>query len=235
MHIPQRNATNRTSLLLCITHNILEFSYVIDGTRYNITIGSGDEFGETFMLLVGLTEEFLVTCDVSVNSRKGMDRLEILVKPYWAERAASHFLELVREGYYDGVVFHRVVPNFLTQFGIARDYDLRTRGRERPIRDDHGDRIEFKPGYLSFAGNGVNSRTTEIFVVNPGVSESELGSFGENSWETPFGFIVGDVNASAITKIYSGYGDMVPFGNGNSFFFAMCALFLFWSNFSRSI
>ena len=195
---------------------ILEFSYDVDGKRYYVTIGDGNEFGESY-ILVGLENAtLLVRCDVSVNSRREMDRLDILVKPYWSKRAASHFLELVRGGYYDGVVFHRVVPSLLTQFGIARDYNVRTRGRENPIRDDHVERIEFKPGYLSFAGNGVNSRTTEIFVVNPGVSEADLRSFGGNSWETPFGYIVGDVNTSAITKIYSGYGDMIPFGKGNS-------------------
>jgi len=37
--------------------------------------------------------------------------------------------------------------------------------------------------------------------------------FGEESWETPFGLIVGDVNKSVIPKFYLGYGDMVPDSN----------------------
>ena len=53
--------------------------------------------------------------------------------------------------------------------------------------------------------------------MNPGVSEAELGRFGDISWERPFGHIVGDVDDSALTRIYSGYGDMFPFGDGESF------------------
>ena len=48
------------------------------------------------------------------------ESFDILVQLYWSPRAASRFLELLRRGYYDGVVFHRVVPNFLTQFGIPK-------------------------------------------------------------------------------------------------------------------
>ncbi|KAL3775592.1 hypothetical protein ACHAW5_003495 [Stephanodiscus triporus] len=189
-------------------------NYDLGGKRYYVSIGPGNEFGETFIVLAGKIEGILVRCDLSVNSRERMDRLDILVKPYWAHRGASHFLDLVREGYYDGVVFHRMVPNLLTQFGIARDYNARTKARKNTIRDDRALGIKFEPGYLSFAGNGVNSRTTEVFVVNPGVSEADLKEFGKNSWERPFGFIVGDVNNSAISNVYSGYGDMFPFGNG---------------------
>ena len=211
--------------IISITTTAIEFSYDFGGKRYYVSIGPGNEFGETFIVLAGKIEGILVRCDVSVNSRERMDRFDILVKPYWAHRGASHFLDLVREGYYDGVVFHRMVPNFLTQFGIARDYDARTKARKNAIRDDRALGIKLKPGYLSFAGNGVNSRTTEIFVVNPGVSEADLKELGKNGWERPFGFIVGDVNNSAISNVYSGYGDMFPFGNGKPFSVAVCCSF----------
>jgi peptidyl-prolyl cis-trans isomerase A (cyclophilin A) len=143
-----------------------------------------------------------------------MDYLDILVKPYWAPRAASRFLELVRDGYYDGVAFNRVVPNFLTQFGIGKDYFTRTKERELTIWDDFTKDIKFEPGTISFAGSGHDSRTTEMFIVMPGTSQEQLNKFGENSWETPFAVIEGDVEKSALTKIYSGYGDMPPFGKG---------------------
>ena len=157
---------------------------------------------------------FRVRCEITVNSQQYMDYLDILVKPYWAPRAASRFLELVRSKYYDGTAFNRVVPKFLTQFGIAKDYNVRTKERELTIWDDFPKEIPFEPGTLSFAGSGHDSRTTEIFIVNPGVTQPQLDAFGENSWETPFAVIDGDVNKSALKKIYSGYGDMPPFGKG---------------------
>ena len=162
----------------------------------------------------GDSDGFRVRCECTVNSQQYMDYLDILVKPYWAPRAASRFLELVRNGYYDGVAFNRVVPGFLTQFGIAKDYFTRTKERELTIWDDFKKDITFEPGTISFAGSGHDRRTTEIFIVMPGASQEQLDKFGENSWETPFAVIDGDVEKSALKKIYSGYGDMPPWGKG---------------------
>jgi cyclophilin family peptidyl-prolyl cis-trans isomerase len=176
-------------------------------------------FGETLILTAGDVDGIRVRCDVSTNSRETWEGLDVLVKPYWSHGGASRFLDLVRSGHYDGSAFHRAVPSLVTQFGIARDHAVRTRERSIAVRDDHdrGRVIKFEPGYLSFAGSGADSRSTEVFVVNPGVGEAELGRFGDNSWETPFGHLIGDVDDGPLTRIYSGYGDMFPFGNGESF------------------
>lgn len=132
--------------------------------------------------------------------------MDILIMPYWAPRGAVRFLELVRMGYYDDVALNRVVPNFLTQFGIASDYGLRSDIREIKISDDYNRQITFNPGYVSYAGSGPDSRTSEIFIVMPG---AQLDAFGKHPWETPFGFVEGDVENGVLSKIYSGYGDMV--------------------------
>lgn len=110
-------------------------------------------------------------------------------------------------GYYNEVVFNRVVPQFLIQFGIAKDYELRTEVSDIAIWDDYDEGIEFEPGFISYAGSGPDSRTAEIFIVMPNASTDQLERFGENAWETPFGFVEGDL--SVLSKIYSGYGDMV--------------------------
>lgn len=191
-----------------------EFSYVIDGSRHYVTPPPGNVHNEQFLILAGNSEGFRVRCEITVNSQQYMDYLDILVKPYWAPRASSRFLELVREKYYDGVAFNRVVPSFLTQFGIAKDYVTRTKERELTIWDDFPKEIKFEPGTISFAGSGHDSRTTEVFIVMPGASPEQLEKFGENSWETPFAVIEGDVEKSALKKIYSGYGDMPPWGKG---------------------
>lgn len=126
---------------------------------------------------------------------------------------------------------NRVVPKFLTQFGISSNYKLRTKYRESTIPDDNvaaapddgGDdgnkkkkkKIPFRPGYMSYAGNGINSRTAEVFVVMPDTPQSQLDHFGaENSWETPFGYVEPKYFDSVVSTWYAGYGDMAPWGNG---------------------
>lgn len=207
--IPPRGGWHKASTF--VGH---EFSYDIDGKRHFVNPPPGNRHGEQFLILGGNSPGFRVRCECTVNSQQYMDYLDILVKPYWAPRAASRFLELVRNGYYDGVAFNRVVPKFLTQFGIAKDYFTRTKERELTIWDDFRKNIAFEPGTISFAGSGHDSRTTEIFIVMPGAAKEQLNKFGENSWETPFAVIEGDVEKSALKKIYSGYGDMPPWGKG---------------------
>ena len=39
-------------------------------------------------------------------------------------RTASNFIDLAQTGFYDGVHFHRVIPNFMVQFGCPNAKDL---------------------------------------------------------------------------------------------------------------
>eukprot|EP00804_Cyclotella_cryptica_P015136 CCRYP_000687-RA/>CCRYP_000687-RA protein AED:0.30 eAED:0.30 QI:184/1/1/1/1/1/2/464/280 len=207
--IYQATIARRGGAHIAQTFQSHEFAYRFEGEMHYVSVDRPNANDEQLIVLSGRNEEIRIRCDVTINSGQGADSLGILVKPYWAPRGAARFLELVRMGYYDGVVFNRVVPKFLTQFGIGTDYETRTRVREYTIWDDFDARIAFEPGFVSYAGSGPDSRTAEIFIVMPGASQEQLARFGENAWETPFGFVEGDVENGPLSKIYSGYGDMV--------------------------
>lgn len=151
--------------------------------------------------------EFVVIC----STTEGDIRMIVLTE--MAVIGAARFLELVSSGYYDGSALHRVVPNFLTQFGISPDYEMRTTYRHLTIPDDENLDYHFEVGFLSFAGSGKDSRSTEVFIVMPGASEDQLESFGDNSWETPFGYLIMSDVIDVASKWYS-YGDMPPWGEG---------------------
>eukprot|EP00578_Thalassiosira_sp_NH16_P014189 CAMPEP_0181109366 /NCGR_PEP_ID=MMETSP1071-20121207/18137_1 /TAXON_ID=35127 /ORGANISM="Thalassiosira sp., Strain NH16" /LENGTH=312 /DNA_ID=CAMNT_0023193055 /DNA_START=26 /DNA_END=964 /DNA_ORIENTATION=- len=192
-----------------------EFSYDLDGVRHYVTPPEPNPLGDRFAILAGDHPGFLVRCEIStVSETKAIDVLDLLVKPYWAPRGASRFLELVRQKYYDGVALNRVIPGFLTQFGIGKDYEARMHWESHPIADDFLEVHDFEPGYVSFAGSGPDSRTTEVFIVMPETPQEQLDYFGTNSWETPFAVLQGDVGRSGLTRIYHKYGDMPPWGEG---------------------
>lgn len=200
-----------------------EFSYDLDDHRHfvTVTLPQPNAVGTLFVLLHGDNVNINVRCELERQLDDGALRdvdspfLEIAVKPYWAPRAASRFLELVRGKYYDGVALNRVVPQFLVQFGIAKDHEQRMRWDKLPILDDILEhRKQFQPGFISFAGNGPDSRTTEIFIVMPGTDQEQLDYFGENSWETPFALLDVPARRSILTAINGEYGDMPPWGTG---------------------
>eukprot|EP00977_Amphora_coffeiformis_P013895 scaffold3782_cov170-Amphora_coffeaeformis.AAC.14 len=67
-------------------------------------------------------------------------------------------------------------------------------------------RIPFDVGTMSFAGSGLNSRSSQIFI-----SYGKSKSLGTQLWETPFGEVVEGIE-NAIN--WYSYGDMPPWGKG---------------------
>lgn len=99
---------------------------------------------------------------VVVNTTAGSFTLRLF--PTDAPATVSSFLELVAEGYYDGKVFHRVVPNFVAQGGGplgdgfgGEDFRLRT---ETP--GTGWDR----PGLVGMASAGRDTEGVQFFVTH---------------------------------------------------------------------
>jgi cyclophilin family peptidyl-prolyl cis-trans isomerase len=178
------------------------FVYEIDGVHSTVGVEKEDS-----IVTMGPTN-ILVECSTSTGD------IHALIKAKWSPHGAARFLELVDIDYFTGCALNRVVPGFLTQFGISADYQIRTAWRMKNIPDDKPLDIDFKRGYMSYAGSGEDSRSTEVFIVMPDTSEEQLSHFGENSWETPFGFVdMGDAFVEVVNKWYP-YGDMPPWGDG---------------------
>jgi cyclophilin family peptidyl-prolyl cis-trans isomerase len=85
------------------------------------------------------------------------------VHPEWAPVGAARFLTLVRNGYFDGSGFFRVVPGFVVQFGLAADPADTKVWVDSVIRDDPV-KVSNRRGTVVFATAGPNTRTTQIFI-----------------------------------------------------------------------
>jgi peptidyl-prolyl cis-trans isomerase A (cyclophilin A) len=115
----------------------------------------------------------------------------------WAPNGADRFYNLVKNRFFDGVEFFRVVPGFVAQFGISPYPAVSKAWRNAMIPDDTAT-LHNGPGGLSFASAGKNTRTTQIFI-NLGNNSSLDGNF------FPFAAVTSGMNV--IDKLYSGYGD----------------------------
>lgn len=102
--------------------------------------------------------------DVQVRTSSGRFSLRML--PEVAPATVTSFLQLAEKGYYDGKVFHRVVPNFVAQGGGplgdgfgSEDFIVRT---ETP--DINWDR----PGLVGMASAGRDTEGVQFFITHRG-------------------------------------------------------------------
>lgn len=120
------------------------------------------------------------------------------VHPEWAPLGAERFLDLVRDGFYDGCRFFRVVPGFVVQWGINGDPEVQAKWREARIPDDPVKQSNTR-GMLTFAKNGADSRTSQLFV-----------NFKDNSNLDGMGFAAFArviAGMEVLEKLNSQYGD----------------------------
>lgn len=144
------------------------------------------------------------TIPVVCDTTKGP--LTILVKPDWSPNGAKRFLQLVDEGYYNGVPLFRCISGFVCQFGPVPQ-----KPNVHPSIPDDSPRADlrpFKAGYVSFAGYAPDSRSTHVFMALDAVP-----SLGTQPWETPFG-VVTDETMGTLRSFFTSYGESAPTGQG---------------------
>ena len=87
--------------------------------------------------------------------------------PNIAPKACENFVGLVEKGYYDGIIFHRVIPQFMVQCG---DPTGTGRGGEslwgKPFADEVTPDVRFdKAGILAMANSGPGTNGSQFFIT----------------------------------------------------------------------
>jgi cyclophilin family peptidyl-prolyl cis-trans isomerase len=99
---------------------------------------------------------------VSLVTNKGAIEIELL--PKFAPKHVANFLSLVEEEFYVGLVFHRVIPNFMIQAG-GYDGDLNYKASERRIKNESFNGLKNKRLTLAMARlNDPDSADTQFFI-----------------------------------------------------------------------
>ena len=93
--------------------------------------------------------------------------IELTLNPKVAPKACENFVKHVQNKYYDGIVFHRVIENFMIQGGDPTGTGM---GGEsvwgKPFEDEVSDEVKFdKPGLLAMANAGPGTNGSQFFIT----------------------------------------------------------------------
>ena len=95
----------------------------------------------------------------TIGTSKGDIEVEIFTEG--APKAAGNFLDLAEKGFYDGVIFHRVVPGFVIQGGDPTGTGTGGPGYKFADEPFQGD---YYRGTLAMANAGPNTNGSQFFI-----------------------------------------------------------------------
>jgi len=154
----------------------------------------------TAAVLLLVVSPVLVTSDFrvkfEVETLAGLGTFVIKVHEDWAPIGAAHFKKLVDKKHYDDTRFHRVIPNFMVQFGISGDPKVSKVASKDTIMDEKPIQKN-KLGYVTFAKTvAPNSRSTQILINYLNNRKLDVLGFA------PFGEVEGD-GMEVVKTIYN--------------------------------
>ncbi|HPQ38892.1 MAG TPA: peptidylprolyl isomerase [bacterium] len=91
--------------------------------------------------------------------------IEIALFPEKAPVTVKNFLQYVDDSFYDGTIFHRVIPQFVVQGG-GMTPDLNPKETRDPIKNEATNGLKNTRGTIAMARTGVVDSATSQFFIN---------------------------------------------------------------------
>ena len=100
---------------------------------------------------------------VLIETTKGNITVELF--PGQAPQSAGNFINYVTTGFYDGLVFHRVIPGFMIQGG-GMTPDMAEKPKHAPIQNEADNGLKNLRGTLAMARTGEPHSASSQFFIN---------------------------------------------------------------------
>lgn len=116
------------------------------------------------LLLASLASFAAFGANPMVEMKTSLGTLSIELYPDKAPKTVENFLQYVKDGFYNGTVFHRVVPGFVVQGG-GFDKSETQKATRSPIPNEASNGLKNTRGTLSMARTmDPNSATSQFFI-----------------------------------------------------------------------
>jgi cyclophilin family peptidyl-prolyl cis-trans isomerase len=100
---------------------------------------------------------------VTVSTSMGDIRIELDAEK--APLTTKNFLDYVNDGFYDGLIFHRVIPGFMIQGG-GMDPQMKQKSTRSPVKNEAANGLKNKNGTVAMARTNVVDSATAQFFIN---------------------------------------------------------------------
>ncbi len=160
----------------------------------------------------GSAQKPVVVLDTSLGA------ITLELYPDKAPITVENFLKYVDEGFYDNLIFHRVIPGFMIQGGGMTDQmDEKSTGKHRPIKNESSNGLSNDRGTIAMARTAhPNSATCQFFINhadNPSlnhVDNPNLNTYGEGRGYTVFGKVIDGLDVvDKIAKVLDNHAPLV--------------------------
>jgi len=146
---------------------------------------------------------------IVIKTNKGDINLNLFDED--APITVASFLYLIREGFYNGLIFHRVIKNFMVQGGCPlgkghggpknkgiNSFPYKGQQLSYPFQDEFQSSRKFdKPGILAMANAGANTNGSQFFITH--IPTPHL-----NNAHTIFGEVVSETDMAVVNQIRQG-------------------------------
>jgi peptidylprolyl isomerase len=148
------------------------------------------------LLLLAVTSIMLFAANPVAVLETTQGKIEIELRPDLAPLAVENFTTHINNGYYNGLIFHRIIKRFMVQGG---DPTGTGRGGEsiwgKPFKDELTPKAMFsKAGVLAMANSGRNTNGSQFFITT--VATPWL-----NGYHTIFGYLKDKNSFTTLKKL----------------------------------
>jgi len=161
-------------------------------------------------LALGLTMSIANAAPVQVLMETSEGNIKLELDADKAPKSVANFVQYAKDGHYDGLVFHRVIKDFMIQGG-GYDLEYNQRKTRAPIDNEAKNGLKNARGTVAMARTSVPNSATSQFFINHG-DNAFLDYPGQDGWGyAVFGKVIEGMDV--VDKIgTTRTGNIPPFG-----------------------
>jgi cyclophilin family peptidyl-prolyl cis-trans isomerase len=134
-----------------------------------------------FVLTLAAVPGGALAADPQVDIKTNVGTIRVELYPAKAPKTVENFLQYVREGHYNGTLFHRVIDGFMIQGG-GFEANYRQKPTREPVQNEAKNGLKNEAGTLAMARTPAPHSATAQFFINVANNEFLNAERAQDGW-----------------------------------------------------